>query len=152
MNSDKFKFSVGWYIYIHKCIDLLSMFHSLYKKALALSGWLVHESHFFNMVRVWYMVSETHTIFLKYKYGNNFTITIEKKILYGNQFSYHYHMKQYIVKIVTILPYNIYSGHILPTPARGWFTHWGPFKNETFVTQDIEIFSNRRHEYVLNKL
>ena len=63
------------------------------------------------------MVSETHTIFLKYKYGNNFTITIEKKILYGNQFSYHYHMKQYIVKIVTILPYNIYSGNILPTPG-----------------------------------
>ena len=62
------------------------------------------------------MVSETHTIFSKYKYGNNFTITIEKKILYGNQFSYHYHMKQYIVKIVTILPYNIYSGNILPTP------------------------------------
>ena len=75
------------------------------------------EGNFYNMVRVWYMVSETHTIFLKYKYGNNFTITIEKKILYGNQFSYHYHMKQYIVKIVTILPYNIYSGNILPTPA-----------------------------------
>ena len=75
------------------------------------------EGNFYNMVRVWYMVSETHTIFLKYKYGNNFTITIEKKILYGNQFSYHYHMKQYIVKIVTILPYNIYSGNILPTPG-----------------------------------
>ena len=72
------------------------------------------------MVRVWYMVSETHTIFLKYKYGNNFTITIEKKILYGNQFSYHYHMKQYMVKIVTILPYNIYSGNILPTPGHMW--------------------------------
>ena len=38
------------------------------------------EGNFYNMVRVWYMVSETHTIFLKYKYGNNFTITIEKKI------------------------------------------------------------------------
>ena len=75
------------------------------------------EGNFYNMVRVWYMVSETHTIFLKYKYGNNFTITIEKKILYGNQFSYHYHTKQYIVKIVTILPYNIYSGNILPTPG-----------------------------------
>ena len=37
------------------------------------------EGNFYNMVRVWYMVSETHTIFLNYKYGNNFTITIEKK-------------------------------------------------------------------------
>ena len=41
------------------------------------------EGNFYNMVRVWFMVSETHTIILKYKYGNNITITIEKKILYG---------------------------------------------------------------------
>ena len=89
------------------------------------------EGNFYNMVRVWYMVSETHTIFLEYKYGNNFTITIEKKILYGNQFSYHYHMKQYIVKIVTILPYNIYSGNILPTPGR--HLHQLIFNMVTFI-------------------
>ena len=41
-------------------------------------------------------------------------------MVYGkrNLFSNHYHMKQYMVKIVIILPYNIYSGYILPTPGR----------------------------------